>query len=207
MTTTPQDRHSTLWNGWPLFGLISVFLLTMASTFLVARGFDTDSYRIIIRATARSSLALFLIAFLASSIAVFRPGERSQWLLRNRRAFGLGFAMSHLIHLAAIITLAQTDPATFWTLSNRTAITAGSIGYIIIALLAFTSFDTMVHWLGPRRWQRLHRFGLWFIWLFFVFTNAKRIPGSGWYLVPVALLLTALIVRLRARARVRGTMA
>jgi hypothetical protein len=42
------------------------------------------------------------------------------------------------------------------------------------------------------------RGGLWSVWLFFVFTKGKRIPGSAWYAVPVALLLDAMIFRLIA---------
>ena len=184
-------------NGWPLFWLFSGLLLAMSAASLAIDGVDTDGFRLVIRTTARTSLALFLMAFVASSVLARWPGPASRWLVRNRRAFGLGFVMSHALHLLAIVTFARTDWETFWSLSSTGAIVAGSIAYIVIGLLAATSFDEMIRWLGIARWKRLHRFGLWFIWLFFVFTNGKRIPGSSWYAVPVALLLGAMIFRVR----------
>jgi DMSO/TMAO reductase YedYZ heme-binding membrane subunit len=184
-------------NGWSLFWAISGVLLLMSLIFLTAVGFNTEGYRLVIRATARTSLALFLVAFLASAVLARWPGSFAEWLVQNRRAFGLGFAMSHAIHLAAIITFARTDWATFWTLSSKGAIIAGSIAYVVIGLLAATSFNAAVRWLGPARWQRVHRAGLWFVWLFFMFTNGKRILGSTWYVLPVVMLLIAMAVRLR----------
>lgn len=185
-----------LFNGWPLFWMLSGLLLAMSAALLAIGGLDSDGYRLVIRVTARTSLALFLGAFVASAVLARWPGAVSRWLVRNRRAFALGFVMSHALHLLAIVTFARTDWEAFWSLSSTGAIVAGSIAYVVIGLLAATSFDAMVRWLGAAQWKRLHRFGLWFIWLFFVFTNGKRIPSSAWYAVPLALLLGAMIFRL-----------
>lgn len=182
--------------GWTLFWTITAMLGAMALLTLSALGWTTDCYRLVIRETARTSLALFLTAFLASSFAARWPGGWSRWLRANRRYVGLSFAMSHAIHLAAIVALARTDPGTFGMLSTKGSIIAGSTGYLAIALLASTSFDRAVAWLGPRLWQRLHTVGAWYIWVSFVFTNGKRIPESGWYALPVALLAAALVLKL-----------
>lgn len=190
-----------IWNGWALFGVLSLVLALMSGAMLAVAGLDTDGWRLVIRSTARSSLVLFLAAFIASTVLARWPGPLGQWLVRNRRAFGLGFAMSHLIHLAAIIVFARTDWATFWSMSSTGAIVAGSIAYVVIGVLAATSFDAMVRWLGISRWKRIHRFGLWFVWLFFVFTNGKRIPDSGWYLLPVAALIAAAYLRVKGGRR------
>jgi methionine sulfoxide reductase heme-binding subunit len=197
VSSTRSMKSRRVPNGWPLFWLLSALLLLMALACLLVAGFETPGYRLIIRATARTSLALFLAAFLASVVLARWPGSLGHWLVRNRRSFGLAFAMSHAIHLGAIVIFARTDWAGFWALSSKGAIIAGSIAYVVIGLLASTSFDSAVRWLGPRRWKQLHRFGLWFVWLFFVFTNAKRIPTSGWYVVPVVALIAAMIFRLR----------
>lgn len=202
----PTKPRSVL-DGWPLFWLLSVAVLLMSLVCLLVAGFDTPGYRLVIRATARTSLALFLGAFIASGVRARWPGPLGQWLVRNRRSFGLAFAMSHVIHLGAIIVFARTDWVAFWALSSKAAIIAGSIAYVVIGLLASTSFDPAVRWLGARRWKQLHRFGLWFVWLFFVFTNGKRIPGSGWYVLPVALLIAAMIFRLRGGRPRTGSVA
>jgi methionine sulfoxide reductase heme-binding subunit len=188
-------------DGPRIFWIATLMLGAMAVFYLTSLGWGTEGYRMVIRATARTSLALFLAAFLASALVAFWPGTLAYWLRRNRRYFGLSFAMSHGIHLAAIVTLARTDPETFWTLTNRASVISGSTGYLAIAILTATSFDKMVAWLGPKLWQRFHSFGAWFIWISFVFTNGKRIPTSGWYALPVMILVAALVLKLAAMRR------
>ena len=180
--------------GWGLFWALTLALAAMSLAFLFAIGWDTDGFRMVIRATARTSLILFLAAFAAS--AAFKPFTR--WLRRNRRQLGLGFAMSHFIHALAIIALWQTDPVTFWLLTNPRSIATGGTAYLFIALLAATSFDRMVKALGPKAWGRLHWWGVWIVALSFIFTNGKRIPVSGWYALPVALVVAAIVLRVIA---------
>lgn len=184
--------------GWGLFWLLTLALAAMALGLLFAAGWGTDGYRLVIRATARTSLILFLAAFAASAAARLWPGTVTHWLRRNRRQLGLGFAMSHFIHALAIIALWQTDPGTFWTLTNRGAIITGGTAYLFIALLAATSFDRAVKAIGPKAWGWLHWLGVWFIAVSFIFTNGKRIPVSDWYAFPVALVLAAIILRIAA---------
>lgn len=190
--------------SWRLFWLLALALAAMALGLLLAAGGGTDGYRLVIRATARTSLILFLAAFAASAAARLWPGPFTHWLRRNRRQFGLGFAMSHLIHALAIFTLWRNDPDTFWTLSNKGSIVSGGIAYLFIAALAATSFDRMVRMLGPKMWSWLHLAGVWFIAISFVFTNGKRIPVSGWYALPVALVVAAIVLRIAARQRRRA---
>lgn len=185
--------------GWSVFWTITAILGAMAAFTLFGLGWTTEGYRLVIRETARTSLALFLMAFLASTLAVRWPGGWSRWLRANRCHVGLSFAMSHAIHLAAIVALARTDPGTFAMLSTRGSIVAGSSGYLAIALLASTSFDRAVAWLGLRLWKRVHTIGVWYIWVSFVFTNGKRIPVSGWYALPVLLLVAAAMLKVSAR--------
>lgn len=185
--------------GWRLFWVATILLCVMAGAFLAAEGVGTEGYRLAIRATARTSLMFFLAAFIASTMVRLAPSPFSSWLKRNRRYLGLSFAMSHFVHLCAILALATFDPATFATLSTKASIIAGSTGYIAIALLAATSFNRMVSWLGVNLWQSIHTAGSWFIWVSFVFTNGKRIPVSLWYALPVAVLFVALAAKIYAK--------
>ncbi len=181
--------------GWSLFWLITVALVAMMLSFLAVIGWDTDGYRMVIRATARTSLVLFLAAFAASASAARWPGPFTRWLRRNRRQLGLGFAMSHFIHAFAIIALWKTNPAIFWALTNPKSIVTGGIAYLFIALLAAASFDRMVKTIGPKVWARVHGCGVWIVALSFIFTNGKRIPVSGWYALPVALVVAVIVLR------------
>ncbi len=189
--------------GWGLFWSLTAALAAMALGFLFVLGWDTDGYRMVIRATARTSLVLFLAAFAASAAAKLWPGPLTRWLRRNRRQLGLGFAMSHFIHALAIIALWKTDPGTFWVLTNTKSIATGSTAYVFIALLAATSFDRMVRAMGPNAWGRLHWWGVWIVALSFIFTNGKRIPVSLWYALPVAMVVAAIVLRVVAGRKQR----
>lgn len=190
--------------GWGFFWTLTGALAAMSLGFLFAIGWDTEGFRMVIRATARTSLVLFLAAFAASAVVKLWPGPVTRWLRRNRRQLGLGFAMSHFIHALAIIALWKTDPGTFWVLTNPKSIATGGTAYVFIALLAATSFDRMVKALGPKFWGRLHWWGVWIVALSFIFTNGKRIPVSGWYALPVALVVTVIVLRVVAGRKQRG---
>ncbi|BBB13202.1 hypothetical protein [Sphingopyxis sp. FD7] len=203
-TTTGTLAPSGWTEGWGLFWTLTLALAAMALAFLFAIGWDTEGYRMVIRATARTSLVLFLAAFAASAAFKLWPGLFTRWLRRNRRQLGLGFAMSHFIHALAIIALWRSDPSVFWLLSNPRSIATGGAAYVFIALLAATSFDRMAKLLGSKLWSRLHWWGAWIVALSFIFTNGKRIPVSDWYALPVALVVAVIILRVSAGRKQRG---
>ena len=195
MTAMAQSRSDR--RGGPIF--FAVIAITIAIVAMVALAVAPDrvaGVRLIIRATARTSLPLFLAAFSASALARVRPTDTTRWLLANRRWLGLSFAWSHLVHLLAIFALVRSDNALFWTLTNPVSLAGGSITYVFIAAMAATSFNGAVRALGPQRWALLHRAGAWMIWLVFLISNAKRIPISGWYAVPCLFLIAAVALRL-----------
>src|SRR5579862_5617320 len=103
-------------NGWRLTGLLSLLLLAMSAAFLIGYGGDAEGLRLVIRSTARTSLVLFALAFTASAMAQLVPGEATRWQRRNRRYLGVSFAVSHVVHLVALIALARVDAELFWKL-------------------------------------------------------------------------------------------
>jgi methionine sulfoxide reductase heme-binding subunit len=192
-------------NGWRLYWVLTLALGLMTAACLGAAGTGPDGIRLVIRATARTSLFLFLIAFAAGALAQLWPGPLTRWMRTNRRQFGLGFATSHFAHAVVIIALATTAPAIFWSLTNRVSIVTGGIAYVFIGLLAVTSFNATATMLGPTAWRRLHGWGVWVIAVSFIFTNAKRIPVSGWYAVPTAIVIGVVILRFIANRASRRT--
>lgn len=188
-------------HGWPLLGLIAVLLMVGAGLAYDLAGGEAAGLRAVIRLTARSSLLLFLAAFTAAALMRLAPAPPTRWLRQNRRQLGLGFALSHLIHLAAIVGLARQDPTLFWQLTTVGSVVSGSIAYLFIVAMAATSFDRSAAWLGPRAWRVLHWTGAHFIAISFIITNGKRIPFSAWYALPVALIVAALVLRLVATLR------
>lgn len=173
-------------------------LLAAGVTAMVAIVLTMDSgvegSRLAVRATARTSFALFLIAFTASSLVRLWPGETTRWLVRNRRWFGLGFAWSHMLHLLAILRLfgnyAEQVPA-----PPMATIVGGGIAYVFIAAMAATSFDGAVRWMGAKNWQRLHKVGVWYVWIVFMTSYGKRALVMPEYIPPVLLLIAAAALR------------
>jgi hypothetical protein len=181
------------WTRGPRLTLgLAAVLVTMVAALLAAAGWTEAGLRLVIRATARTSLVLFLAAFLASTLRRRWPGAATTWLLQNRRYVGLAFATSHLLHLLAILALRDAFPATFADVPWATVVVAGG-GFVVVALLAATSSDAAVRWLGVRRWSRLHRAGLYYLWVVFTVTYLRT------SLPLTALLVAALLLRLRRR--------
>jgi len=179
--------------GGRLWLLLAAAVTAMVAIILAMDG-GVEGVRLVIRATARTSLALFLIAFTASSLMRLWPGDATRWIVRNRRWFGLGFAWSHLLHLLAILWLfgnyAGQVPA-----PPMATLVGGSIAYVFIALMAATSFDGAVRWMGARNWQRLHKVGVWYVWIVFMTSYGKRAVLMPEYIPPVVLLVVAATLR------------
>ena len=55
-------------NGWRLVGLLSFLLMAMSLWLLADHAGDIEGIRLVIRATARTSLVLFVMAFTASAL-------------------------------------------------------------------------------------------------------------------------------------------
>lgn len=188
-------------NGWRLTGILSLLLAAMTLGLVTSHGWDVEGVRLAIRATARTSLVLFAIAFTASALAELMPSEVTRWQRRNRRYLGVSFAVSHFIHLVAILALATLDSALFWKLTNVTTIVLAGTAYLFIAAMTATSFDRTAAWLGPRRWRLLHLIGGWYVWISFAVAVGKRVPFDRFYWPMAALVLAAAAVRLIAMAR------
>lgn len=188
---TPRTLSGPAWLRGPrLTLLLAVALNLMVLGVLVSGGAGEESLRRMIRWTARTSLVLFLAAFLASTLRRRFPSDASRWLVQNRRYVGLSFAVSHLLHLIAIVTLVRRFPEAFADIPWVTLVFGGG-GFVVVGLMAATSSDAAVAWLGARRWSRLHRFGLYYLWVVFAFTYLDQ----SWPLT--ALLVAALVLRLR----------
>lgn len=194
-----MQTRSSGFEGWTVSLVIAAGLAAMVAILVPMAPDLTEALRVVIRATARSSLLLFLLAFSAAAIASLSQAPLAGWLRRNRRHMGVGFAISHLIHLAAIVWLARHDPALFALLTTPASFIFGGLGYVFIVAMLATSFDTTARAIGPRAWAGLHTWGLWYMWLMFVINFGKRIPQNPALALAVVLCFAALALRLRAR--------
>jgi len=157
-----------------------------------------DGVRLLIRATARTSLLFFLLAYTAQAATLTWPGAWSLWQRVHRRQWGWLFVTSHTIHAAGILALALMAPDLFNTLAPLGIRITGGLAYVFIWAMGLTSFDRSARWLGPMWWARLHTVGLHYIWLSFLVANGKRIAAQPVYALPALLLIAALCWRIWA---------
>lgn len=187
-------------HGWAIVGWAAV-VVGAATAVILAGGATDEALHRLLRVTAESSLVFFLLAFVASSLHRAWRSPVSAWLLTNRRYLGVSTGVSHLVHGFAIAALSGWSWAGYVQLGGLDTAIVGGAGFVALALMVATSFDTTAAWLGPRAWRRLHLVGGHLLWLIFLITLAPRIPGAPHAIVPVSLLLVVMAVRLRWRAR------
>lgn len=182
-----------------LIGLVASLLAVALG--LLAGGDAAERAGLAARWTARAALPLFLVAFLASTLVRRWPHDLTRALVKRRRQWGLGFALAHTIHLAALaVNVIVYAPGRTWQ-----SLIGGGLAYAMIFAMALTSTDGWQRRLG-RWWQRLHRFGIYYIWFIFTASYAgrafgddpdKRVVGIVFGLILVA----ALAFRLWSRKR------
>ncbi len=186
--------------AWRLVNLaLAVIGVSLAYVF-IRDGWSDEGLRGAIRVTARTSLTLFLAAFSASSLALLMPSAATRWLLANRRYIGIAFAISHLIHGAAIITLAIRTGGGSLT-ARVVGLSGAGVLYGFILLMLVTSFDRPAARVGPRVWKAVHTTGSYLVFVTFLATYGRKAAESPIFWTQVAALLTVFGLRIARRFR------
>jgi hypothetical protein len=120
-----------LTNGWPLLALTASALVLISAGILLYRP-NIHGPHAVLRATARTSLLFFLMAFTASALWKLWPAAWSRWQLGNRRYLGLSFAISHAIHLMAIVGIALAELRQFREDNDTFSLSIGVLAYAFI---------------------------------------------------------------------------
>lgn len=181
--------------GWPVTCFIVLIVLGLVGGIVASAGTDEAALRMVIRVTAQGAVLLFATVFAASSMQQLFAGRFTAWILRNRRYLGVAVAVIHTLHLATIVIVRQrfgTIPFPWLT------IIFGGLAFLFLWSMALTSSDKAVRVLGPPRWRRLHKTGMYYIWLLFLLSYAKRAQASAFYTGLTLLLLAALTLRISA---------
>lgn len=189
-------------SGWGLFAVLAAAVTALAG-FTVRDGIDLGAIDALIRVTARMSLVLFVAAFTARPLAQRWPQGWTRWTLRNRRYIGLAFAWSHGLHAIGIALLWQYDPASFAAKATPVTLIFGGFAYVLLALMAATSFRPTAALIGPRAWRILHLAGSYYIALIFLNSYLGRAAVDAAYLPLALIILGALVLRLVPRLRRR----
>lgn len=187
---------------WVLAGLISAAdcLALPFTNFHSAGGTE-----FILLYTVRCALPFFLLAFSASSLAILWPNRFTRWLLSNRRYIGLSFAFGMAWHLTFVAYFLLSFGVHF----NSRALIADCVGLAFLLAMTLTSFHWLARRLSSGNWRRLHKTGVYAIWLLavYIYQGAARSDRDLFHFAVLGVLLAAWALRVVAWARRRGVFA
>ena len=186
--------------SWSLFWVLA--LVTSAANLLGLPAADFHSFRgmapLIVR-SVQDAIPWFLVAFTASSFAILWPSVLTRWLLANRRYFGLAFAFGMAWHLGFVAY-------SIWSFGNP--LSARSLafdvaGLVFLMLMTLTSFRWGARHLSPANWRRLHKTGVYVIWLLATELYFHRLTTDRSHAAVFGALIAAGGLRFAAAARQR----
>lgn len=189
-------------DSWRLFRLLAFAISAVICVALPFTDFHTArGTEFIVLYSVRCALPFFLVAFTASSLSILWPGQGTRWLLSNRRYFGLAFAFGMGWHL----TFVAYTIIRFGNHVNRTATTLDLIGLAFLLALTMTSFRLFARRLGAASWRRLHKAGVYAIWLLAAYIYLANLRGGLdlFHAVALGVLVAAWLLRLAAWTRIQ----
>jgi methionine sulfoxide reductase heme-binding subunit len=191
-----------LLESWRLFWLLAFAISAANCLALPFTNFQSARGTVfIILYSVRCALPFFLVAFTASSLVTLWPSRFTRWLLSNRRYFGLAFAFGMAWHL----TFVAYTTFRFGNHLNRTATTIDLIGLAFLVALTLTSFRWFAYPLSPASWRRLHKAGVYAIWLLatYIYLVGARDDEDVLDIVALSVLVAAWLLRAAAWARIQ----
>lgn len=152
---------------------------------LFEMGVSNEGLRQALRATARVSLPLFALVYLASPLHRLWPSDFSRWILRHRATLGVCFGLSISVHIVLILSLFIHDSGTIPAGITDADFLIGLPGLVLVAAMVVTSAQTIRRAMPARAWAALHRTGLHLVW--FIYTaclidsfSHKSPPYPSW---------------------------
>ncbi|MDA8445545.1 sulfite oxidase heme-binding subunit YedZ [Paracidovorax valerianellae] len=96
---------------------------------------------------------------LALAVTPLRVMIGTPALARFRRMLGLFVYFYAVLHLMAYawLDMGFDWPEIVYDIGKRPFILVGTLAIVLLTLLAATSFNRAIRWLGAKRWQALHR--------------------------------------------------
>jgi DMSO/TMAO reductase YedYZ heme-binding membrane subunit len=157
-------KHTAI-NEWRLFGLIAIPVSIVMVVAMLAADMSTGpGVSTMISFSVRVAVPFIFLVVAISSIQTLFPGPFSMWLLRNRKYFGLCFAVAMAWQGLFIFIMSNYFRRYYYDdlYLFRDQI-EGSIGYIFLTAMVVTSFNFGRKHLNPRQWKVLHKCGLYFL--------------------------------------------
>jgi methionine sulfoxide reductase heme-binding subunit len=183
--------------SWSLFGLLAI---VVSAANCVGLAFsDLNSRRgaeSVVLYSVRCALPLFFLAFTASSLATLWPGPPTRWLLANRRYIGLAFAFAMAWHL----TFVAHFLVAFRPHLSARVIEADVVGFVFLVAMTLTSFRPVARHLSVGNWRRLHKTGIYAIWLLllYIYQGSARSERDLYHFAVLGVLVGAWLLRVIA---------
>ena len=187
---------------WPMWLGLAVGFAAVGIGFSWGETLE-QQWQLSARYTARAGFPLLILAYIARPLHQLLPSAFSKAALARRRWIGLGFAISHTIHLAALsmaLWLAGQSP-------ELITVVGGGLAYVLLYAMAFTSTAAAQRRLG-KWWKRLHRFGIHYLWLIFAQSYLGRAfdPERMWVgVIFGSIAFAAAAIRFAAWIKTRQT--
>ncbi len=133
-----------LWPIWPFFIVPNATVLADPPKYLLHHlGFT-------------AAVLLAIVLSFSPLRAAFPRSRLTAVLQRHRRLVGVSTFVYAALHVTMHF-IYEGGFGTFVTDWKKPFITVGVIAFTILSLLAATSFNAAIRWLGARRWKWLHR--------------------------------------------------
>lgn len=172
--------------NWPMW--LGLVLGLGAIAFAFATQTDTvEQWNHAAKYTARVGFPLLILAYVARPLVDLTRSDWSKAILAKRKWIGLGFAMSHTVHLAALVTAIEVSGQG----KGLVTYVFGGLAYAILYAMAFTSNAAAMKAMG-KWWKRLHRTGIHYLWFIFLQSYVGRIFRKETMLEGVLLAFVAI---------------
>ncbi len=190
-------KNDAYFSGWNLAKILSLLLIgNVILTLFVLDIKNKETISVLIRSTAQFSFLLFMLTFSTSSLYYFWKNRFTKWLLINRRYIGVPFAVSHYLHLLAILLMTFYNSFNVFEDRGLFATIGGGIGYAFITIMTITSFDSTRNLLSPKNWKRIHTVGSYFIWIIFAKSYLPEITNNPKAAIFSLILIAVILLRI-----------
>ncbi len=201
--------HSRLLNGWLFFFQVVMLTLAAISIGLAKTGVATPVATVeMIRFSVQLASPWVFLAFIATPLSQLAPGAFANWLLRNRRYFGLSFAAGFVWQAVFIGVMLARHSAYYWEeLHNDVDLFLRIISYVFLFALTVTSFFPVRRRMRQEHWRYLHLVGIWYFWAAIWVSYAGQVASEGARTIDfvyTTLGLLALSLRLVAYQKARS---
>jgi len=155
-------------NGWGLFWLVSIPISAAVVVEMLATDMSGGAgVSHMIGYAVRWAVPFIFLTVAASSVHTLFPGPFTTWWRRNRKHLGLCFAVAMAWQGLFIFIVSTTYRDYYFAeIYYFRDELEGTVGYLFLAAMVFTSFKFGRQLISASQWKLIHRCGLYFLWAY-----------------------------------------